>query len=161
MENIEIKKVSLQDTKFLFELMNNPLVLARLNEVPTTENDWVNAVLAWEKDPDENGYIIWKDGKRVGWFAFNGLLSADRIPWLKMAVILPEYHNQGIGTLVLTKLLKGIQEKGFHSVKLLTNQDNLKAQKCYQNCGFQIIAVIEDEMSDGTRAMRCTMECKI
>ena len=45
MENIEIKKVSLQDTKFLFELMNNPLVLARLDEVPTTENDWVNAVV--------------------------------------------------------------------------------------------------------------------
>ena len=95
------------------------------------------------------------------WGAVHSLLSADRIPWLKMAVILPEYHNQGIGTLVLTKLLKGIQEKGFPSVKLLTNQDNLKAQKCYQNCGFQIIAVIEDEMSDGTRAMRCTMECKI
>ena len=161
MENIKIQKFSLQDAEFLFELMNNPLVLARLNEVPTTAQDWVDAVLEWEKDPDENGYIVWKNGKRVGWFAFNGILSADRIPWLKMAVILPEHHNQGIGTFVLTKLLETVREKGFHSVKLLTNLDNLSAQKCYQKCGFQTIAVIEDDMSDGTRAMRCIMECKM
>ena len=161
MENIEIKKISIQDAKFLFELMNNPFILAKLNEVPTTEQDWVNAVLEWEQDPDENGYIVWKNGKRVGWFAFNGILSFDRIPWLKMAVISPEYHNQGIGSLVLTKLLETIREKGFSSVKLLTNQDNLNAQKCYQKCGFQTIDVIEDKMSDGTQAMRCIMECKI
>ena len=161
MEKFEIKRVTLQDADFLFSLMNNPLLLDRLNEVPTTNQDWVEAVLAWENDPDENGYIIWKDEKQIGWFAFNGLLSADRVPYLKMAVILPEYQNKGIGTAVLIKLLAIVREKGFRSVKLITNQDNIKAQKCYSKCGFQIVDIIEDKMRDDTIAMRCIMECKL
>jgi len=161
MEKIEIKRVTLQDADFLYKLMNNPVLLTRLNEVPTTTQDWVEAVLAWEKDPDENGYIIWEDGKQIGWFAFNGLQSADRVPYLKMAVMLPEYHNKGIGTAVLTELLATVRGKGFTSVKLITNQDNLNAQKCYQKCGFHIIETVEDEMSDGTIGMRCIMECKL
>lgn len=80
-------------------------------------------MLAWENDPDENGYIIWEAGKQIGWFALNGLLSADRVPYLKMAVMLPEYHNKGIGTAVLTKLLATVREKSFTSVKLLTNKN--------------------------------------
>ncbi len=161
MEKFEIKRVTLQDADFLFSLMNHPLLLARLNEVPTTNQDWVEAVLAWENDPDENGYIIWKDGKQIGWFAFNGLLSADKVPYLKMAVILPEYQNKGIGTAVLLKLLATVHEKGFRSVKLITHQDNINAQKCYSKCGFQIVDVIEDKMRDNTIAMRCIMECKL
>ena len=161
MEKFEIKRVTLQDADFLFKLMNHPLLLDRLNEVPTTNQDWVEAVLEWENDPDEDGYIVWKDGKQIGWFAFNGLLSVDRVPYLKMAVMLPECRNKGIGTAVLTKLLAAIREKGFTSVKLLTNQNNRNAQKCYQKCGFQIVDIIEDKMSDETIAMRYIMECKL
>jgi len=161
MEKIQIKKVTLQDADFLYKLMNHPVLLTGLNEVPTTAQHWAEAVLAWEKDPDENGYIISEDGKQIGWFAFNGLQSEDRVPYLKMAVMLPEYHNKGIGTAVLTELLATVRGKGFTSVKLITNQDNLIAQKCYQKCEFRIIETVENEMSDGTIAMRCIMECKL
>lgn len=50
MEKFEIKRVTPQDADFLFKLMNHPLLLARLNEVPTTNQDWVKAVLEWEND---------------------------------------------------------------------------------------------------------------
>ncbi len=161
MEKFKIKSITLQDADFLFKLMNHPLLMSKLNETPTTKQDWVEAVLSWENDSDENGYIIWDDKKQIGWFAFNGLLSDDKVPYLKMAVLLPEYHNKGIGTLVLTKLLSIIREKGFTSVRLITNQDNLNAQKCYQKCGFQIIDNIENKMRDNTIVKRCIMECKL
>lgn len=161
MEEFTITEVTLQDADFLFKLMNHPLILDRLNEIPTTNQDWVDAVLSWENDPDENGYIIWKDEKQIGWFAFNGLLSDDRVPYLKMAVLLPEYQGKGIGTFVLKKLLDTIREKGFNAVKLITNQDNLNAQKCYQKCGFQIIDTKEDKMNDNNIVMRYIMECRL
>lgn len=161
MIKFEMKRITLQDADFLFRLMNHPLILAGLNEVPTTNQDWVDAVVEWENDPDENGYIIWKEGKQISWFAVNGLLSADRVPYLKMAVLLPEYQNKGIGTAVVTELLATLREKGFTSVKLFTNQDNRNAQKCYQKCGFRIVDKIKEKMSDDTVAMRYIMECKL
>ena len=39
---IKIKKITSKDVCFLFALMNNSFILERLNEVPTTKDDWSN-----------------------------------------------------------------------------------------------------------------------
>lgn len=161
MEKIIIKKVAPQDADFLFMLMNNPAILKKLNEIPTQKQDWIDAVLAWEDDPDECGYIVWNNEKQIGWFAFNSLKSDDRVPYLKMAVLLPEYQSRGIGVSVLSELLTSMKDAGYNTVKLHTDEDNISAQKCYRKCGFQVVDTISETMSDNSTVMRYVMECKL
>lgn len=58
--------------------MNDESILKALNEVPTQVEDWTDAIAAWNRDPDEENYIIFEGETPVGWLGINGLLSGDR-----------------------------------------------------------------------------------
>ena len=157
MENIVIQEVTAKDAGFLFQLMNTPFVMQALNEVTTTQNDWVEAILLWQSDADETGYIVFADEKPIGWFAINNLMAEDNEVFLKMAALLPDHQNKGIGTYVITQLIGKVREKGSASLSLFTDQDNSQARKCYSKCGFSIVDTFMDEMSNGKRVPRVKM----
>ncbi len=157
MANIVIREVTDKDAGFLFQLMNDPLVIQALNEVPTTQSDWEEAILLWQSDADEEGYIIFEDENPVGWFALNNLMAENNEVFLKMAALLPEYQNKGIGAYVITQLIGKAQEKNAASLSLFTDQDNHRAQQCYIKCGFHVIDSFMDEMSNGKRVHRLKM----
>ncbi|MCD7785612.1 MAG: GNAT family N-acetyltransferase [Oscillospiraceae bacterium] len=158
---IEIKTVAQGDAEFLYLLMNKDAILERLNEVPTTLDDWAEAIKIWEGDSDEENYIVWLNGGRIGWFSFNNLQSADKVAYLKMAVLLPEYQHRGIGTAVLRRLLEDLKDRGYSTVMLYTNADNVNAQKCYQKCGFTVVEEFRDVMADGSCVGRYNMRCEM
>ncbi len=161
MDTIEIKNVEHSDIVFLFQIMNDPQIMKALNELPTSQEDWVEAVNCWKNDDDELDFIIWNDGKQIGWFAFNGVQSPNKTVYLKMAVILPQYQHKGIGAYALFQLLEVMKRKGFVKVILFTNQENVRAQRCYQKCGFRITEELTQEMPDNTLAARYKMECSL
>lgn len=161
MEGIEIRSVSAGDAEFLFQLMNEPAVMKALNEVPTEKRDWEDAVSAWSADADEEGYIVLSSGRPIGWFAVNGLLADDHTAFLKMAALMPAYQGKHIGRYVLTQILENLRSRGITSVQLFTNQDNLAAQKCYEECGFSVAEALEEQMSDGVIARRYQMGCRL
>lgn len=154
---IEIKNVTSNDAEFLYLLMNNDVILERLNEVPTTIDDWKEAVEVWSGDPDEENYIVWLNVDRIGWFSINNLQSDDRVTYLKMAVLLPEYQHHGVGSIVLQRLLKDLKDRGYSTVMLYTNADNVNARKCYQKCGFAVVEEFRDVMADGSCVGRYKM----
>lgn len=156
MTNITINPVRPTDAAFLTELMNHPAILRRLHQTPTTVDDWSEAIALWLSDDDEEGYILFDRDRPMGWFAFNALLSPK--PYLKIAVLLPEYQGQGIGQFALTHLLEKIKNAGYASVSLFTDCDNLRAQSCYQKCGFRILAEAEESWPDGSIARQYEME---
>ncbi len=160
MEELRIVPVNPNDADFLFRIMNNEVILARLHEIPTTFEDWCDAIRIWDGDADEENYIIWSCEKPIGWFSFNNLQSIDRIAYLKMAVILPEYQNKGIGTYALTHLIAQMRERRYNSIMLFTDKDNVTAQKCYQKCGFDVCEELVETMSDNTNVERYKMVCK-
>lgn len=161
MKEIRIESVTSNDADFLFCLMNNQVILNRLHEIPTSVEDWSDAIQIWEDDIDEKNYIIWLSNKPIGWFSFNNLQSIDRIAYLKMAVILPEYQNKGIGTYVLSYLIFQMKERMYNSVILFTDKDNINAQKCYQKCGFNVCEELVETMSDNTDIERYRMICNL
>lgn len=68
-EGARIQSVCENDAEFLHLLMNCPPVLQRLNEVPTKQQDWIDAISEWEHDDDEEDYIVF-DGNtpnRLDW----------------------------------------------------------------------------------------------
>lgn len=157
MGTITIQKVAEKDAGFLFQLMNDPFVMQALNEIPTTQSDWEDAILLWQSDADEEGYIIFENEKPIGWFALNNLMAENNEVFLKMAALLPEYQSKGIGAYVITQLIGRAREKNASSLSLLTDQDNHRAQQCYLKCGFHVIDTFMDEMSNGEKVHRLKM----
>ena len=91
----------------------------------------------------------------------NDLLSPVRIPYIKMAALLPEHQHRGIGRQIIDQLCSQLQSEGYPAVRLFTDADNLPAQRCYQSCGFRIIATLEEPWPDGSTLLRCEMENKL
>jgi len=158
MTDFQLRPIETHDAAFLHTLMNHPALMERLHQPPTSLADWQEAIQLWHSDPDEEGCIVTMADQPIGWFAVNDLLSPERIPYIKMAALLPEYQNQGLGRRVVTQLCDWLQAQGYPAVRLFTDQDNLRAQRCYQRSGFRIIAALEEPWPDGSTLLRCEME---
>ena len=156
--NVRIRNVCEDDAEFLHRIMNDKNVLDALDEVPTQLNDWINAISAWNCDPDEEDYIIFDEKLPIGWLGMNGLLSEEKIAYIKMIGLLPQYQSRGVGTYVINHFLDTLKSRGFAAVALYTNQNNYRAQRCYMKCGFQVCEELVEEMSNGNHAKRYKME---
>lgn len=161
MKNLKIIKVNERDAPFLQELMNNESVMAVLNEVPTTLNVWIDAIIEWKQDIDEEDYIIFNESTPIGWLGINGLSAEEKKVFIKMIALLPQYQNSGIGQYVLNEIIESLRIRGYVSIGLYTNQSNIQAQQCYLKCGFDVTSVIEQKMSNGTVVKRYIMERSI
>lgn len=158
MENIKIVKVDEGNAQFLYELMNDKSVLTALNEIPTTLEIWTDAITEWEKDADEENYIIFDEHIPIGWLGINGLSAADKKAYMKMIALLPKYQNSGIGQYAVNYIIKSLKLQGYVSIGLYTDKNNIQARKCYSKCGFKVIDIIEQKMSNGAVVERYKME---
>ena len=158
MNNINLRTVTDADAQFLFSIMNIDTILTMLNEVPTELRDWMDAIKEWSKDDDEEDYIISDGETPIGWLGINGLSSADKTVYLKMAVILPGYQNKGIGHYAISQVIEMLRQRNYLKIALYTDQDNHKARACYRKCGFEITETLTEEMSNGNVVPRCIME---
>lgn len=156
--DIRMQNVREDDAEFLYRIMNDKNILGALDEIPTQFSDWVDAISAWDRDPDEEVFIIFDENTPIGWLGINGLLSEDKVAYIKMIGLFPQYQNKGIGTYVLNQALGMLRSRGFTAVALYTNQSNRRAQNCYMKCGFKITEKFVEKMANGKLAERYKME---
>ena len=156
--NIRILNVCENDAEFLHRIMNDKNMLDALGEIPTQLNDWIDAISAWSCDSDEENYIIFNGEIPIGWLGINGLLSQDKIAYIKMIGLLSQYQNKGIGAYVINQFLEILKSRGFVAVALYTNQSNRRAQNCYMKCGFKVTEELTEKMTNGNFAKRYKME---
>lgn len=110
------------------------------------------------RDDDEEDYIISDGENPIGWLGLNGLSSADKVAYLKMAAILPDYHNKGIGQAAISQVIEMLKQRNFSKIVLHTDEDNFKARACYGKCGFEITEIFTEKMSNGKIVARYIME---
>ena len=158
MNNIKLRAVSDGDAQFLTFIMNTDSVLNALNELPTQLEDWIDAIREWSKDNDEEDYIITDGEIPIGWLGINSLESADKVAYLKLAAILPEYHNKGIGRYAINQVIEMLRQRKYMKVALYTDQENYKARACYSKCGFEVTETFMEEMANKKTVARCKME---
>ena len=158
MSNIKLRAVSDGDAQFLTFIMNTDSVLNALNELPTQLEDWVDAIREWSKDNEEEDYIITDGEIPIGWLGINSLESADKVACLKLAAILPEYHNKGIGRYAINQVIEMLRQRKYLKVALYTDQENYKARACYSKCGFEVTETFMEEMANKKTVARCKME---
>lgn len=158
MEELKLVKAAKDHVDFLTIIMNDPLILTSLREVPTASDVWSEAVDIWSQDPDEEDYIVFLNKKAVGWLGVNELVSETNTVSLKIAAILPEFQNKGIGTAAIGLLVDNLRSRGFSKLVLYTDTDNFQAQGCYRKCGFSVAYEFPDVMSNGDHVLRYCME---
>ncbi len=162
MENlIELKKATSSDVEFLTNILNNKTLLTILNEKRSKLKDWQTAIDNWSKDNDEENYIIYCDNIPVGWIGVNSLLSEDKKPYIKMLTLLPEYRFHGIGQYVTKQIKDAMKNRGYLSLKLITDKENKHAIHCYTKCGFVVTMNFRKKMPNGKLVERCEMECEL
>lgn len=161
MNNIEIKKVKPTDAEFIHQLMNDDLILKCFNEIETKIELWEDAIKNWETDVDEENYLIYQNSKAVGWIGINGLVSEAKHPFIKVIALLPKYHNQGIGSFVIKKMLNNLKLRGYKFISLYTDCSNKFAQSCYKSCGFKITQKVNQKMGNGLIIERYKMEVEL
>lgn len=88
-------------------------------------------------DRDEKHFMICKGAMPVGYMKINGLDGASEA-WISMLFIAKNFQRQGIGTFAITYAENYIKERGFRSIAVQTDEDNLPAQKCYLKCGYEV-----------------------
>ena len=157
----KVLKVCDRDAQFLCRLMNDQSILDALNEVSTKLCDWIDAISAWNDDPDEEDYILFDEQTPVGWLGVNGLLSEDKTAYIKMVALLPQYQNNGLGTRAVHWCLDNLKSREYETVILYTNRNNVRAQNCYAKCGFKVTEELTEEMSNGDIVKRYKMECTL
>lgn len=157
MKHIEIRKVGINDSGFLCTLMNNRQILTSLNEVESNIAEWEEAINIWDKDSDEENFLIISEGTPVGWIGINGLSSLDRQCFIKIIAILPEYQNMGYGEYAIKQIKENLKQRNYKTLSLYTNGNNFIAQSCYKKCGFKIIDKFTETMSDGETVERFSM----
>jgi len=158
MNNIKLRALSDVDAQFLAFIMNTDTVLNALNEWSTQLEDWVDAIKEWSKDNDEEDYIISDGETPIGWIGINNLESADKVAYLKLVAILPNYHNKGVGHYAISQIIEMLRQRNYFKVALHTDQENYKARACYNKCGFEITETFMEEMANGKTVTRCLME---
>ena len=161
MGNIKLCTVSDTDAQFLCSIMNTDTILDALNELPTQLGDWIDAINEWSRDDDEESYIIYNYEVPIGWIGINGLSSADKVAYLKVIAILPNYHDKGIGHYAISQVVEMLRQRSYLKIALYTDQDNQKARACYRKCGFEVTETFMQNMSNGKIVVRCKMELTI
>ena len=79
MDNVILVDVNIDDKKFLYQLMNNEILMEILAEKSTNEKHWEKAIEVWKTDKDEGNFIIYNlYNLPIGWIGINGLLSQNK-----------------------------------------------------------------------------------
>jgi len=137
-ENMELRKVNLDDHSWLLDLHNDPFVLRNLtNPLPITEHDhlkwWVKIIT----NEEQNRLIFTVDGQRVGFTKFydfdfinqNCVLGAD---------IHKDFRGRGYAKFMWQLMLRVCFEKRhLHRVSLTTAEYNEIGQRVYRGLGFK------------------------
>ena len=98
-------------------------------------NEWKEALSA--NDTDEKHFLICKGAVPVAYMKINGLDSKEEA-WISMLFVAKDFHRQGIGTFAIEYAEEYVRERGFSTLAIQTDEDNLPAQTCCLQCGFQV-----------------------
>ena len=89
------------------------------------------------------------DGELIG---YCGVMVVGRTADIQTIGVLPEYEGRGIGTAMLTSMLKEARRRGAAETLLEVREDNPRARRLYELFGFEHIHTRRRYYRDGGNA---------
>ena len=145
MENIVIKRASIDDLKTIQELNNSLFKLEINNYDPTLVNDWPLTSEGKEYFTDliDNHYVIVAniDDIAIGYLAgsINEKGSYEKIQYgeINNMFVKDEYRKNGIGKLLVNNFKEYCKSKNITNLKVTASFKNKNAIVFYQKNGFE------------------------
>lgn len=92
--------------------------------------------------------IVLADGRDAGYVVYSAY-GEDGTAKLHKVYLLNDFHRQGIGQKMLEYVCRRCRERGFSSVLLAVNKQNLPAQKAYLRHGFIMEKAVKCDIGHG------------
>ena len=92
--------------------------------------------------------IVLADGLDAGYVVYSAY-GEDGTAKLHKVYLLKDFHRQGIGQKMLEYVCRRCRERGFSSVLLAVNKQNLSAQKAYLRHGFIMEKSVKCDIGHG------------
>ena len=92
--------------------------------------------------------IVLADGRDAGYVVYSAY-GDDGTAKLHKVYLLKDFHRQGIGQKMLEYVCRRCRERGFSSVLLAVNKQNLSAQKAYLRHGFIMEKAVKCDIGHG------------
>lgn len=106
--------------------------------------------------PETRRYLVAEAAGAVVGYA--GLLCIEPIADVQTIAVVPEAEGRGIGTTLLTALIREAGDRGARDVLLEVRADNPRAQRLYRRFGFEQIHVRRRYYRDGVDALIMRLE---
>ncbi len=107
---------------------------------------------AWHQhfaDPNSEDFLpglsllVYTSGFPVAYAVIHSEESAidkrNEFAWISQLGVHPDFRRQGIGTILLSELMKQLSNTGYQFIKLSVNVNNPGAISLYEHSGFQIV----------------------
>lgn len=108
----------------------------------------------------EEGHIFLiaaQDGQDIGFAGFSVVNSEQRIFKLHKLYILPQYHGQGTGKLLMNEVIDQVRKAGATTLQLNVNRNN-KALEFYHKAGFVVKETVDLDIGNGYQMNDYIME---
>ena len=92
--------------------------------------------------------IVLADGRDAGYVVYSAY-GEDGTAKLHKVYLLNDFHRQGVGQKMLEYVCRRCRERGFSSVLLAVNKQNLPAQKAYLRHGFIMEKAVKCDIGHG------------
>ena len=105
---------------------------------PTDENIIAEMQKSYNKENDVIKYLL-EDGKLIGWYRYTSMKEddgSDLAHSLDIAV-LPEYHGQGLGKLLMKDMILSSKEDGNIKLMSRTMESNVQSIRLHKSMGFR------------------------
>lgn len=159
--NLKVRKLEEKDAYLLAKWLSDPAVLEFYEGRDTAFNlDKVNKVFYASEDDNTVKCIVEFEDNKIGYIQFYQLddetkktygYSNENIYGTDQFIGEVEYWNKGIGTLLVTSMVKFLTEhKKADRVVMDPQTRNVRAIKCYEKCGFKKIKILsKHELHEG------------
>jgi len=100
---------------------------------------WNVNILKQELENPNSKYIVVKENENI--FGFAGILITPSDSEIMNIVVRKDCRNQGIGTMLIQKLINMSKESNMDILTLEVNETNLFAIRLYEKCGFKKVGI--------------------
>ena len=142
-----VEAVNREDARYVTEIYGKNIEALHGNEIMFDE--W-NKLLS-SGDTDEKHFLILKSAIPCAYLKINGLESGDNIGWISMLAVKPAFQGKGVGTYAVSYAEDFLRNMGKSVICIHTTEDNIPAQRLYDNCGYVISERCELTTGDGVK----------
>jgi len=140
---IQVREIEKTEYQTLEDFLYNAIYIPEGEKWPPREIIFEPEIYVYVKDfglDTDCGAVAELDGTIVG-AAWTRIIPAyghidERTPELAISV-LPKHRNQGVGTMLMSRLLELLRERGFERTSLSVQQNN-PAVRFYKRLGYKI-----------------------